>query len=82
MVFTIQKAGEDANPEFPPIIQHEINIREVRALSWKVFTQEQNELFFQQVVQYAQGLEGEVLYYHVLCLNESSTEDDLKKVPS
>ena len=36
-------------------------------------------IFFQQVVQDAQGLEGEVLHYHVIGLNESSTEDYLEK---
>ena len=35
--------------------------------------------FFQQVVQYSQDLEGEDLHYHVLGLNEYSTEDDMKK---
>ena len=35
--------------------------------------------YFQQVVQYSQDFEGEVLYYHIICLNESSTQDDLKK---
>ena len=44
--------------------------------------QEQNELFIQQVAQYSQGLEGEVLHYHVLGLNESSTEDYLGKAYS
>ena len=38
-----------------------------------------DELFFQQVVQYSQDFEGEYLHYHVLGLNESSTEDDMKK---
>ena len=49
-----------------------MNIREVRTPSRRVFTQEQNELFVQQVFQYSQDLEGEVLHYRVLCLNESS----------
>ena len=79
MVFTRKKERADANPESPPITETEINIREVRTPSRKVFTQEHNELFFQQVVQYSQYLEGEYLHYHVIFLNESSTEDDLKK---
>ena len=37
---------------------------------------------FSKVVRYAQGLEGEVLHYDVICLNDSSTEDDLKKTYS
>ena len=52
---------------------------EVRTPSQTVFTQEQNELFVQQVVQDAQVLECEVFHYHVLGLNYSSTEDDFKK---
>ena len=73
MVFTIEKARADANPESPPRTQPEKNIREVHTPSQTVFTQEQNELFVQQVLQYSQDLEDEVLHYHVLCLNESST---------
>ena len=49
---------------------------EVRTPSTTVFTQEQNEIFVQKVLQYFQDLEGEVLHYHVLCFNESSEEDD------
>ena len=71
MVFTRQKTRADTNTEYRPINQHKINICEVQNPSRTVFTQEQNELFVQQVAQYAQGLEGEVLHYHVLCLNES-----------
>ena len=73
MVFTIQKAKAVANPESPPRNQPETNISEVCTSSRTVFTQEQNKLFFQQVVQYSQDLEVEDLHYHVLCLNESST---------
>ena len=68
-----------ANPESPPRNQPETNICEVRTPSWTVFTQEKNELFFQQVVQYSQEKEGDDLYYNVLGLNESSTSDDMKK---
>ena len=78
MVFTRQKERADANTESPPITHQEINMREVRTPSLTVFTQEQNELFVQQVIQDAQGLEGKVLHYHVLCLKESSTGDYLK----
>ena len=79
MLFTRQKAREDANLESPPITQPEINILEVCTPIRKVFTQEQNELLVQQVLQDAQDLEGEVLNYHALCLNYYSTDDDLKK---
>ena len=73
MVFTRKKAREGENPESSPITQPETNIREVRTPSRTVFTQEQNELFVQKFVQYYHDLEGGVLHYHVLCLNESST---------
>ena len=79
VLFTRQKSRADANTESPLRNQPEINIREVRTPSQIVFTHEQNELFVHQVVQEDQGLEGEVLHYHVLCLNESSTEEDPKK---
>ena len=79
MLFYRQKARAGANPDSPPITQLETNIREVRTPIRKVFTQEQNELFLQQVVQYSQSLQGEDFHYHVLDLNESSTEDDMKK---
>ena len=69
MVFTRLKSRADANPESPPIIKHEINITEVPTPSQTVFSTEQNELFFQHVVQDSYGLEGEVLYYHILGLN-------------
>ena len=79
MVYTRRKARADANPKFTPIIQYDINIREVPTPSRTVFTPGQNESFVQKVVQNAQGLEGEVLYYHILGLNESETYDDLEK---
>ena len=78
MVFTRQKSRSDENPESPPRTQSEINIREVRTPSRTFFTQERNELFVQQVIQYSQDLVCEVFHYHVLCLNESSTERGLK----
>ena len=69
MVVTRQKSREGANPESPPITQHEINIQEVQNPSLKFFTQEYTEAFVQQFVQDAQGLKGEVLHYHVLFFN-------------
>ena len=62
MVFNRQKARADANPEYPPRTQPEINIREVCTTSQTVFTQEQNEVFAQQVLQYSQYLEGKVFF--------------------
>ena len=82
MVFTRQKARAGANPESPPKNHPETNIREVCTPSRTVFAQEQNELYVQEVFQCAQYLEGEDLHYHVLGLNESSTEDDTKKAYS
>ena len=49
ILFTIQKLRAGANPEPPPITQPETNIHEVRTPSQKVFAQEQNKLFVQQV---------------------------------
>ena len=79
MVFTRQKARAGANPESLPRIQPETNIPEVRTARQTVFTWEQNELFIQRFVQYSQDAEGDELYYIVLGLNDSSTEDDIKK---
>ena len=73
MVYTRRKERADTNPESPPIIQRAINILEVPTPSRTVFTPEQNELFVQHVFQDAQGLEGEVLYYHIPGFNESAT---------
>ena len=73
MAFTRQESIVDANKESHPRTQPEINIHEVCTPIQTVFTQEHNELFVQQVLQYSQDLEGEVLHYHVICLNESST---------
>ena len=78
IVFNGQKERSDANQESSPRNHQEINIREVRTPSQTVFTQENIVLFVQQAVQYSQDLEGEDLHYHVIGLNESSTEDDLK----
>ena len=58
MVFTRQKARVGTNPKSPPRNQPEKYIREVLNPSRTVFTQEQKELFVQQVVQYSQDLEG------------------------
>ena len=54
-------------------------MHEVRTPSRTVFTQEQNTLLVQQVLQYSQLAEGDELHYHVLGLDESSIEDDMKK---
>ena len=54
MVFTRPKAIAGSNPESPPRTHQETNIFEVRTPSWTVFTQEQNELSVQRVIQYSQ----------------------------
>ena len=79
MVFTIQKSRAAANPESPPRDRTEIIIREVSTPRWTVLTQEQSVSFVQKLLQYSQEKEGEYFHYHVLCLNESSTEDDIQK---
>ena len=78
-VFIRQRAIAGENPESPPRTHQETNIRELRTPSWTVFTQENNKLFVQQVVQYYQDFEGKDFHYRVLGFNESSTEDDMKK---
>ena len=79
MVFTRQKARVGENPESPSRNQSGTNIREVHTPSRTVFTQEKNELFVQRVVQYFQGKEGDEFHYHILGLDWSSTEDEMKK---
>ena len=69
MVFTRQKSRLGKNPESPPRTRPETNIREVRTPSRKVFTQEQNEFFIQDVFKYFQDLEGGDLHYNVIGLN-------------
>ena len=54
MVFTRKKSRADANPKSPPTTHPGTNISEVRTPSRIFFTEEQNELFVQQVVQYSQ----------------------------
>ena len=79
MVFTIQKSRAVAKTESPPRTQPGTKLREVRTPIRTVFTQEQNELFVQRVVQYYQVVEGDELHYRGLGLNYSLTEDDMKK---
>ena len=54
MVFTRQKSRAGANLESPERTQPGTDIREVRTPRQTVFTREQNELFFQRVLQYSQ----------------------------
>ena len=79
MIFTRQKARAGANPESTQRTQPGTNIRELHTPSRTVFTWEQNELFIQRVVQYYQEAEGDEMNYLVLGLNDSSTEDGMKK---
>ena len=51
MIYTRRKVRADTNPEYPSIIQHKINMHDVRTSSWTVFTPEQNKLIVHQVVQ-------------------------------
>ena len=78
-VFTRPKSRAGANPESSARTQPRKNIPEVRTHRRTVFTREQNKLFIQRVLQYSQQEKGDELYYHVLGLNDSSTEDDMKK---
>ena len=45
-----------------------------------VFSKEQNDLFIQNVQEYSIYEKGEILNLFVLGLNESSTEDNMKKI--
>ena len=80
MVFTRQKSRAGANPEYPERTQSEKNIRQGRNPIWPVFTREHNNLFIQRVLEYSQENESNEFHYHVLGLNESSTEDDMKPI--
>ena len=79
MVFNRQKSRAGVNQESPARTNPGTNIREGRNPRRPVFTREQNDLFIQRVLQYSQVNEINELHYHVLGLNESSTEDDMKK---
>ena len=78
MVSTRKKERAGANPESPARTQPGTNIREVRTPRWKLFAGEHNELFIQRLLQYAQEEKGDELHYHILGLNDSATEDDMK----
>ena len=79
MVSTKQKARAGANPELLQKNQPGTNIRKVSNPRRTVFTPEQNDLFIQRVLRYSQFKKIGELHYHVLVLNESSTEDYMKK---
>ena len=79
MVFTRQKARAGENPEYSAGTHPGTNISGGSNPRRPVFTREQNDLFIQRVLQYSQVNEINELHYHVLGLNESSTEDDMKK---
>ena len=79
MVFTRKKSRVGANSESPARTQPGTNIRERSNSRRTVFTREHNDLFIQRVLQYSQENESNELHYHVPGLNESSTDDDMKK---
>ena len=79
MVFTRKKAWTGANPESPARTQPVTNIHKERNPRQTVFTREHNDLFIQRVLQYYQEKKSDEFHYHVLGLNESSTENDMKK---
>ena len=79
MVFTRQKARAGENSESPARTHPGTNICEARTFRRTFFTREHNELFIQQVLQYSQEEKGEEFHCIVLVLNESSTEDDMKR---
>ena len=73
IVFTRQKSRAGVNPESPARNRLGTNIRVLRTPIQTIFTQEQNELFIQRVLQYSQEDKGDKLHNNVLGLNESST---------
>ena len=79
MVFIRKKARAGANPETSARTQLGKNIREGINPIRTVFTREQNDLFIQRVLQYYKEKRSDELHYHVLGLNESPIEDDMKK---
>ena len=79
IVFTRKKSRVGANTESPLRNQSETNIHEVCSQICTVFTQEQTYLFVQRVAHFSQEKKGDDLHYHILCLNESSTEYGIKK---
>ena len=79
MVFTRQKSRAGANPESPARTHPGTNICEGSNPRRKVFTREHNDLLFQRLVQYYQERKSDELHYHVLGLNDSSTDYDTKK---
>ena len=79
MVYTRQKSIAGANPESSAITCPGRNICEGSNPRRPVLAREQNGLFIQRVLQYSQENESIECYYHVIGLNESSTEDDMKK---
>ena len=79
MVFTIQKSRAGANTESPARNQPGTNMRGGINIRRPLFTREQNDLSIQRVLQYSQENENDELHLFVLGLNESSTEDDMKK---
>ena len=78
MVFTRQKAIVVADKYSPARSHPGTNTREGRNPRRPVFTREHNGLFIQRVLQYSQRNEKDELHYHVLGLNESSAEDNIK----
>ena len=79
MLFTRQKARAGVNQESPARTQPVTNIHEGSNPRWSVFTREQNGSFILLFLQFSQENESDELHYHVLGLNEFSTEDDMKK---
>ena len=79
MVFTLQKSIAGANPESPARTQTGTNIHKGSTPRRTVFTQGNNDLFIQRVLQYSQEKKNDEFHYRILDLNESSTEDDMKK---
>ena len=79
MVFIRKKSIAGENTESPPRTHPSSNIRKLRTPSRTVFTQKYNELFIEKFLQCSQDVAGDELHFFVLGLNESSTEEYMKK---
>ena len=79
MVFNRHKERAGENIESPARTQSGKNIHEGSNPRRTVFTREKNDLFIRRVLQYSQEKKSDELHYHLIVLNESSTDDDIKK---
>ena len=81
MVFTRQTSRGGANPESPSRTHPETSIREIRTPSRTVFTQKQNELFIEKVLQCCQDVPGSELNLFLFLVWMSLKQKEVWKKP-